>query len=427
MKLAIVGMGISGQGAARLALAQGHDVTLLDSKETAAHLNGATAYYGCPWPAPSTFDRIILSPGVPPHLPWIQQARQADIDLDGELSVAAQQINIPILAITGTNGKSSTAYYTHQLLLSAGKRSFIGGNFGTPLSDLVLRQNEFDVAVVEVSSYQLEGAQYFKPTASALLNLTPDHLARHHNMEAYAACKRRIFEHNPPEDVVITNTDIRLFPKSSQRHWVLGGALGATLDSDQLHLKSETESRSLICSKLPLIGQHNHWNVAAAALLCHATGIPLSELDVYTLKPLEHRLEPILNLNGVHWVNDSKATNVEATEAALIGVSGPQIVLLGGAGKDGANYGQLLPLLTEKARHVICFGQSGSDIVKDLAAHPNCHLVKTLEAAMQLAHQISLSSDTVLLSPACASFDAFDNFMHRGQTFRDFALQLEAS
>ena len=429
MRIAIVGMGISGQGAARLAIAQGHAVSLLDAKATAPHLSGGTAYYGCDWPAPSQFDRIIVSPGVPPQLPWLETARREGVEMDGELSVAAQQIDIPILAITGTNGKSSTAYYTHQLLVAAGKRSFLGGNFGTPLSDLVLQQDGFDVAVVEVSSYQLEWAKVFKPSASALLNLTPDHLARHHSMEAYAACKRRIFEHCTPDQVVITNTDARLFPADSQRHWILGKreAPGAIIEDNYLCLKSETEQYRIACSQLPLIGAHNYWNVAAAALLCHAFGIALSDLAVSQLKPLEHRLEPICELNGVCWVNDSKATNVEATEAALMGVSGPQIVLLGGAGKAGASYGQLLPLLLRKARHVICFGQSGSDIVNDISAHPNCHLVTTLEAAMQLAHRISNSSDTVLLSPACASFDAFDNFMHRGQTFRDFALQLEAS
>ena len=427
MKVAIVGMGISGQGAARLASAQGHDVTLLDSNPSAQKTMDAQAFFGIDWPSPTHFDRIILSPGVPPHLNWIKKAKEADVEVDGELSIAAQQINIPILAITGTNGKSSTAHYTQQLLQSAGKKAFLGGNFGIPLSDLVLLQDEFDVAVVEVSSYQLEGAQYFKPTACALLNLTPDHLARHLNMETYAACKRRIFEHCTTEDVVITNTDERLFPSPNHRHWILGQDLGATLTKEHLTLKSEIEQRQMNCTDVPLIGAHNYWNVAAAALLCHAIGIPLADCDVTRLHPLEHRLEPIRNLNGVQWVNDSKATNVEATEAALNGVSGPQIVLLGGAGKNGADYAQLLPLLTEKARHVICFGQSGQEIVNGIAAHPNCHLVQTLDAAMQLAHRLSSRTDTVLLSPACASFDAFNNFEHRGQTFRDFVLQLEAS
>ena len=426
MKVAIVGMGISGQGATRLAVAQGHDVSVLDSKPSAPLMEHTAAFYGCDWPSPKQFDQIILSPGVPPNLPWIQKARVANVDIDGELSVAAQHIHIPIIAITGTNGKSSTAHYTHQLLKAAGKRSFIGGNFGTPLSDLVHIQDQFDVAVVEVSSYQLEGAQFFKPTASALLNLTPDHLARHQDMAQYATCKRRIFEHCSVEDVVITNTDKRLFPSGKQRHWVLGQELGAQLTNEYLILSSETEQRLIKCADIPLIGTHNHWNVAAAALPCHAIGIPLSKCEVTGLQPLEHRLEPIRTLNGVQWVNDSKATNVEATEAALNGVNGPQIVLLGGAGKDGADYTQLVPSLIEKARHVICFGQSGPEIVNEITAHPNRHLVQSLDAAMQLAHQLSVRSDTVLLSPACASFDEFDNFMHRGQTFRDFALSLEA-
>ena len=220
--------------------------------------------------------------------------------------------------------------------------------------------------------------------------------------------------------MVITNTDTRLFPKILS----VIGYLGVTLVhnwNEYLHLNSETEQASSNAPDIPFIGQHNHWNVAAAALLCHAIGIPFAELDVTGLQPLEHRLEPIRNLNGVHWVNDSKTANVEATEAALNGVKRTAIVLLGGVGKDGADYTCLCSPI-EKARHVICFGQSGSDIVNEITAHPNRHLVNPL-TQRQLAHQLSVSSDTVLLSPACASFDEFDNFMHRGQTFRDFALR----
>ena len=342
-----------------------------------------------------------------------------------ELSIAAQQITLPILAITGTNGKSSTAYYTHQLLKMAGKRSFLGGNFGTPLSSLVPNQKDYDIAVVEVSSYQLEGAQHFHPSASAILNLTPDHLARHSNMECYAEMKRRIFSEQLSSEIVITNGDERIQPVNNI-HWKLGAFPGAIIAKGQLQIQVSDKEYHFSLDEIPLLGNHNYWNVATAIMLCSSVSVLPHHYNIRKLRALEHRLELIRCVDNVRWVNDSKATNAEATLVALDGIDGPHIVLLGGAGKIGADYAQLLELLKEKARHVICFGQSSTEIFNQLSDHPSSFKIEKMQDALEQAQQLALSGDTIIFSPACASFDEFDNFMHRGATFRLFVDQLES-
>ena len=415
--IAVIGMGRSGQSACTLALHKGAAVLAVDSRVEAPVIAGTRTCYGKdPSKELTTCDRIILSPGVPLEHPMLTHAKKSNTPIISELGYAASFLNIPILAITGTNGKSSTTWYTKQFLEQAGRTPFVGGNFGVPLCDLVLHPEQADVAVVEVSSYQLEAPGTFHPKAAVILNLTPDHLARHKTMENYAAHKKRIFAQQTREDYAITpREDPRIHPQGQVQTLWLGGTPGAIEKENTIQLLGSPCDGSLSLEGNMLFGDHNKQNIMAALLLCSTLGISASKLNIKSLLPLEHRLQHVPSSDGYLWINDSKATNVEATLAGIAGAPAPQILLLGGQGKNNADYTQLLPLIRKKVRHVICFGASRSEIQSHI---PHALCCTTLEEAVVSSRNLAQAGDTILLSPACASFDAFANFAERGTYFQ---------
>ncbi len=415
-RIAIIGMGASGQAAAQLALKNGADVLCIDSRSTAPIIPNTVQQYGTdPSDLLCEQHRIVLSPGVPLAHPMLQKAKDKGIPIISELGFAAEHIDIPMLAITGTNGKSSTTWFTAQFLEQAGKRAFVGGNFGTALSALALDTKNHDIAVVEVSSYQMEAPGKFCPHAAVALNLTPDHLARHKTMESYAEHKRRIFSHQSASQWAIAPfADPRLHPQSNAQKLWLGGTPGAVATNNGITIKNTPNDGFFSLQGSTLYGAHNIQNLMASLLLCSTVGISPSSLDVTSVQPLAHRLELILNKDGIRWINDSKATNVEATIAGIAGAPAPQILLLGGAGKEGADYTQLQSLITEHVRTVICFGAERDIIHSQL---PHSHCCPSLDEATALARTLAQKGDTILLSPACASFDAFANFVERGKHF----------
>jgi UDP-N-acetylmuramoylalanine--D-glutamate ligase len=435
-RVLVMGLGRSGQAAARLALARGAQVHVTDQSTSVAEIAGTTARLG--EHVASDFedaDVVVVSPGIPASSSWLTRARTHGATVIGELGFAAQVIQaagVPMLAITGTNGKSSTTEFTAQLLRAAGRTVFAGGNLGRPLAELALGilQGDAlpDAAVVEVSSYQLELPGGFHPRAAVVLNLTPDHLARHGTMAEYGATKLRIFDNMGPDDLAILPAGVPDLPVDAVHGPTLlglaggtGGAPGAVLDMDTVHITGTTDDGPVPLTGFALPGPHNRENIAAAVLLCIGAGLRRAELDVAAVHALPHRLEPVAESHGVRWVNDSKATNVDAALVGILGVGGPSIVLLGGQGKDGAAYASLLPALREHARWVICFGASGADIAASLP-HPGT--VRTrggLTDAIDMARQRATTGDTVLLSPACASFDEFRDFEHRGEVFTALA------
>ncbi len=432
-RVLVVGMARSGLAAARLALARGASVHCVDLRADATAPDGATCRFGPHVAADfEDADLVVVSPGVPTKNRWLDAARAAGATVVGELGFSAEVVHaagVTVLAVTGTNGKSSTVSFAGQLLEAAGVDPFVGGNLGRPLSELALGlldgTMDPEAAVVEVSSYQLELLGGFRPAAGAILNLTPDHLARHGTMAAYAAAKQRIFENMRPGGIAVLPKDAP-WADAPLPPGVLLARLrarpGIWFEEDtvcvQLHPAGPVER--VDASGFPLPGEHNRDNLAVAVLLALAAAVPADRIDPSALRALPHRLEPVHTAAGVRWVNDSKATNIDAARIGIDGIGAGSIVLLGGQGKDGADYGDLRAALAGNSRHIIAFGASGPTIAEDL--HDlNVERVATLADAVALARQLARPGDTVLLSPACASFDEFDDFEHRGRVFAALA------
>jgi UDP-N-acetylmuramoylalanine--D-glutamate ligase len=422
-RIAVAGMGRSGQAASMLAMSLGARVTTVDQNPSAEEIEGCTPCHGkSAQGVLASQDRVILSPGIAASHPMLADAKNAGVPVVGELGFAAEHCQLPVIAITGTNGKSSTAWYCAQLLSQAGHEPFLGGNFGTALSCLALEPGRHDIAVVEVSSYQLELPGSFRPDFAAALNLTPDHLARHGNMEAYGEAKRRIFQQQTESDVAISpKGDPRLHARSpAQKIW-LDAFPGARISEGEIHLEGTRAEGTADLSELRLLGRHNLQNVSAAVLLAVSAGVGLGQLDLGKLLPLDHRLQTVHESQGIKWINDSKATNIEAAMAGIAGVPGPQILLLGGQGKKGADYGQLVVHAEERARLVVCFGAAGPEIAEALGGSLDVETVPDLASAARLSARCAQHGDSILLSPACASFDEFDSFEHRGRAFSRLA------
>ncbi len=361
-------------------------------------------------------DLLIVSPGVPADSPPVQKALAAGVQVVSELGFASAQVTgpVPVVGITGTNGKSTVTWFTAQLLQSVGLRAFAGGNLGTPLSDAIGGTHE--AMIIEVSSYQLELPGALAVDGAAVLNLTPDHLARHGTLEVYGRTKCRLLDRVRPGGLGAVPADdpfLRdLAGMSHTRVWI-GEHPGVVLDGDA----AVFEDGRVALGGLKVPGAINRWNAAVACLMAHGIGVPLEALDPSKLTALPHRMEPVAEIDGVQWINDSKATNVEAARAGLGGLERPFVVLLGGQGKAGADYAALAPAL-ELSKARLCFGESAEEI----AAALDGEVVEDLAAAVERARELTSRGDAVVLSPACASFDQFANFEARGKAFRKLVL-----
>ncbi len=440
-RVTVMGMARSGISAAKVAVRRGARVTCTDRNAGATAVEGTTAAYGEHRRADFVdADLVILSPGVPPSQPDVAAAIAAGVPVIGELVFAAgllaAQENPPrLLAISGTNGKSTTTHLLGQLLSRAGLKTFTGGNIGFPLSDAV--DGGYEALAVEVSSYQMERCGDFHPRAAAILNLTPDHLERHGSLDNYAAAKCNMFRKMVPGDwQILPAGDARLERLCD----VLPGTRAYLNDHPGVRVERSGAADAnggywLTFSEIPgarpvslagfkLPGRHNRENVAAAVLLALCGGVPVEQIDVAGLTGLPHRLEVVTENGGVTWINDSKATNVESTMVALAAmVDEPRPervhVLLGGRGKAGADYERLAAPLRAMG-FVTCFGESGPVIAEGLRrAGLQVSVAPTLADAIDACANTATPGDTVLLSPACASFDEFTDFEHRGRYFAD--------
>jgi len=436
MRTVVMGAGRSGLAAARHLARQGQPVVLTDSRaEPGAKLAEELALDGLPgvWgDHPLALlegcEQLILSPGIPRSHPFVAEAIQRGIAVIGEVELAhqlirARQDNSRVLAVTGTNGKSTTTDLTAHLLKASGIPAVACGNLGTPVIEAVQAAVGGTVFVVELSSYQLESTRTFHAEGAAFLNLTPDHLARHGTMEAYRKTKLRVFEGQGPED-------LRVVPAAHADWWSDApgagrparfgwGACEAWCDAaGLLHLHGEG---LLSRSELLIPGDHNVENALAASLLASHAGASTAGLrtGLRNYPGLAHRIAFCGEKGGVKAYNDSKGTNVDATLTAIRALPGPLVLLLGGTDK-GASYAPLREALSGKLRRLVLLGEAIPQLTRDLGDLPHV-VVPRFEEAVHTALALAQPGDQVLLSPACASFDQFENFEQRGECFEALA------
>jgi UDP-N-acetylmuramoylalanine--D-glutamate ligase len=376
-------------------------------------------------------DLLVLSPGVKLTSPWVARALALGKPFLGELELAYRLSSVPVVAVTGTNGKSTTASLCAHLLERGGLRCFLGGNIGRPYSELLLHKQAFDVAVIEVSSFQLEHisrAGTFVPRVGVWLNLTPDHLDRHGDMETYAAIKQRMFVGQTQRQAGIFFADDpivnRMFKGLKSRVFRFGrnrdrlGENGAMISSSGIWVGT----RKFQINNARLAGEHNFENAAAAILAAVEFSVAADKiqlgLDEYAGLP--HRMEEVLNHQGVRWINDSKGTNPDATAKSLTSFHEPIILIAGGRGKD-TDYSGLREKVAQRVSHLVLLGEDADRLATDLDGLCPIHHVESMKQAVALAGQIveqrASSKAVVLLSPACASFDMFKNFEERGEVF----------
>jgi UDP-N-acetylmuramoylalanine--D-glutamate ligase len=371
-------------------------------------------------------DLVIPSPGVPQTAPLLRAAVQRGIPVWSEIELAFRFLSCPIVAVTGTNGKSTTTSLLGEFFRENGTRAFVGGNLGTPLLEAVA--GNYDVAVAEVSSFQLEWIKQFHPRIGLWLNLTEDHLDRHGTLAAYSAAKRALFLHQTPAEWAVIN---REDPEVWRLAHGLPGRLfsfgwnpishGAWVNAQEktLIVKHEEAETQVSLDHLRLYGRHNWENVMAAVSAATLWGIPRAVIErvLASFTGLPHRLAWVATKNGVAYFDDSKGTNVGAVVQSLAGFDGPVILLAGGVDKGG-DYGPLRAPLRSKVKKLILFGAARETMERALARVTDTTVVETLPEAVRAAAAIACYGDTVLLSPACASFDQFRNYAHRGEVFQ---------
>jgi UDP-N-acetylmuramoylalanine--D-glutamate ligase len=442
-RVLVVGLARSGVAVSLFAAAYGATVTATDEKpenalgETVAKLRGAGVKLELGGHPPSIFfeqDLIVVSPGVPANLAPMVLAHVSGIPVWSEIELAWRFLRGKLVAITGSNGKTTTTSLVAHILEGAAIPTQVGGNIGAPLITLVERSTDSTVTVAEISSFQLEAIEAFRPEIGLLLNLTPDHLDRHASFADYAAAKMRLFENQLERDVAILNADdpevTKRMPAKPHVVWFSRQkrvAEGAFLRDDQIVFRNDG-SETVIGKRgdIQLRGEHNVENVLAACAAAYLAGATPSAIasGLKTFRGVEHRLEFVTEVGGVSFYNDSKATNVDAALKAIDAFPGPLIVILGGKDK-GSPYTPLAESLRVKSRAVLLIGESAEKIAADLGDAVTNVRAGTLERAVELAAARAQPGDTVLLAPACSSFDQFENYEQRGRAFKQLVLQLK--
>lgn len=437
-KALIIGAARSGLAAAAFLAQRGTEVVLTDTNEkNRAKCEEELKDYDITyiWGEQPDIDEIkpdflVMSPGVPLTIAPVKRARELNIPLTGEIELAYQNAKAPIVAITGTNGKTTTTTLVGEIFKAAGMETGVGGNIGTSLLSESERNSASGVLVAEISSFQLETADKFKPKAAAILNLTPDHLDRHGDMAGYLAAKAKIFAAQDENDYLILNYDDEyLRPLAAQaRGQVLFFSRKHILESgvyvhDDIVCASFKDETIEICraEEIMIKGAHNLENAMAAAALCLVMGIKVDIIAkvLKTFPGVEHRLEPVRTLNGVLYVNDSKGTNPDSTAKALEAYDRPLVLIAGGKGK-GVSFLPLAELIKKRVKAVVLVGMAKYELKEalDQAGFSNYVLVDTFEQTVPAAQKIAQAGDIVLLSPACTSWDMFNSYEERGELFK---------
>jgi UDP-N-acetylmuramoylalanine--D-glutamate ligase len=419
----VVGMARSGVAAIRLLRQHGAIVRAVDEKPK-SEIEGVIVEAQTE-AAFREAELVVISPGVPADLDVLASARARGVPVIGELELAAPFLEGPTIGITGSNGKTTTTALTGHILRESGIACQVGGNIGTAPAQMVESSRTDQWNVLELSSFQLETIQTFHAPIAACLNVTQNHLDRHHTFENYVNAKARLFETQTGDDLAVLNADDPVTKSFAGRTkaksvWFSGtqSESGAWLDGDTIRMKGST---LLNVHDLRLRGRHNYENVMAAALMARGAGVTFEQIAsaAATFAPVEHRLEFVRDVDGVAYYNDSKATSVDATLKAIDAFPGKLWIILGGKDK-GSDYTLLREPLRAKARAALLIGAAAEKIAQHLG-DDSVRVIQcgTLAAAIGKASQSAQPGDTVLLAPACASYDQFDTYEHRGRVFKD--------
>ena len=437
LNIAVLGAGRSGRAAARLAMKHGGRVCVFDTspaitgwpEDIPLHA-GATQEDGHAFRA----DLVVISPGIETDCPFVKSFGREGVETIGEMELASRFYRGKIIAITGTNGKTTTTTLTAFLLEKEGRKVVAGGNIGLPLISQCPQMSANDIVVAEMSSFQLESVDSFCPKVAVVMNLTPDHLDRHKTMEAYAAAKANIFKNQGPEEYLLLNKDdaiVAAMAAGAKSHvyyfsqqeildegiWLEDGNLVYRLD------KNGAPQVLIPAAEIGIVGSHNWQNAMAASLAALLMGqqpeIIAERLRAF--KGVAHRMEPVATIDGVLYVNDSKGTNPDSTEKALGSYGERPIVLIAGGRNKGSDMAVLVPLMRAHCRGVVLVGEATGDFIDAFArtGYTDYVCADSFEDAVAKAREMAQSGDVVLLSPACASWDMFDNFEQRGDLFKE--------
>ncbi|MBE0643457.1 MAG: UDP-N-acetylmuramoyl-L-alanine--D-glutamate ligase [Bacteroidetes bacterium] len=439
LNVTVIGAARSGLSAARLLHHKGVSVFLTElspaSKyEEAARLlreDGVPHEFGQHSARVFAADLMVVSPGVPSDAPIVVEAERRGLPVISEIEVGAMFLDGPIIGVTGTNGKTTTTTLTGEICKAAGRRTMVAGNIGKAFTDALFEyEGEIDIAVLEISSFQLDTCVTFHPTTSVITTITPDHLNRYHgDFQEYAASKQRIFMNQNAQDHLIYNCDdpvvtgavktasADLFPVSSMQRINRGGwRENGSLVIDAGYGK-ELLAR---VDDLQVYGRHNYMNVLMAGLAARLEGVGIDVIRkaVMEFKGVEHRLEFVCEVDGVRWINDSKATNVDSVVIALQSYRQPVVLIAGGRGK-GASYEPLFELVREKVRAMVLIGEAAEEMEREFAPLTRVTRARDMLEAVNIARMAAQPGDIAMLSPACASFDMYNNFEQRGVVFKE--------
>ena len=447
----VLGLGKSGLAAADLLLRRGARVVVVDSSDTpqlqgdaaALRKRGAKVDLGVTEPPAGHFDLVVVSPGVPSSNPTLAEMRRRELPVIGEFELGYQHSLCLHIAITGTNGKSSTTGMVERILTAHRLKTLAAGSIGTPVCSVVDQARDLDFLTLEASVFQLETIQFFRPAIGVLLNLTPDHMDRYPGMAAYALAKARLFENQQPFDWAIVQSEALAQLR----------ALKVNIPSKVITFSANNRradlflDRSLIISRLggwegPLLnledcrvsGPHHAENMMAALAVGRVLRIPLEVMAgvLKDFQPAPHRGELVAEINGVKFVNDSKATNLDAVQKALLAMPAaapgePNVWLIAGGRDKAFEYYEIGPLLSRRVKGAMLMGETREKIRAAWSLFTPCTLVDTLVEAVSEAARNAVAGDVVLLSPACSSFDQFRNYQHRGEVFREAVLGLPSA
>jgi len=441
----VIGLGAAGLSTVRYLVARGARVRVSDQRGldridpvTVAWLqeNGVGLEHGGHTAAfLAGADMVIPGPGVPLDLPVLQAARAQGLPILGELALAAGRYPVPVIAVTGSNGKTTVTSLIGHLLRAANRSPFVGGNIGTPLLDYFAEPGGYDAAVLELSSFQLDLAGDFRPDIGLLLNISPDHLDRHGSLAAYAGAKMQLLTHQRAGDCAILGTDDPMAAAAAIRDGVRRYAFGRTAacaarivaGKVELHLEQDGKRREEVYDLGPtrLHSSVNQLNAAAAILAVAQLGCAAEAIarGLRSFEPPPHRMAEVATIAGVRFINDSKATNIGALEAALAGCEAPVVLIAGGRDK-GSDYTLLREVVGRKVKHLVLLGEAAGLMRSALEPVVATETVASMAEAVRRAMAVATSGDLVLLAPGCASFDMFSGYAERGRVFAEQVLQL---